>query len=267
MNQPHISPRYCDETPSAQTALDIFRGSWKSALPLEFNLETGSAELFFVDPRVYWAEQLLPTGFRGLDILELGPFESYDTYLFDKMGAANITSIEGNNINYLKCLVLKDVLKLKANLLFGDFRGYLRNSTHRFDLIWASGVLYHSEDPIDLLSLVTSRTDKLFIWTHYITPEFLKSGYATLFPADGIIKKCYGDVSYTLHKRVYFLEEGPRALPLHWEGGTRLHAYWMERDDILGFLCNVGLTRITIQDEGALDGMPYIGLLAERPNT
>jgi len=179
MDQPYISPRYRDETPSAQTALDIFRGTWKSALPLEFKLETGSAEI----------------------------------------------------------------------------------------LIWASGVLYHSEDPIDLLSLVTSRTEKLFIWTHYITPEFLKSGHATLFPADGIIKKCYGDVSYTLHKRVYFLEEGPRALPLHWEGGTRLHAYWMERDDILGFLCNVGLTRITIQDEGALDGMPYIGLLAERPNT
>ena len=29
---------------------------------------------------------------------------------------------------------------------------------------------------------------------HYITPEFLKSGHATLFPDDGIIKKCYGDV-------------------------------------------------------------------------
>jgi hypothetical protein len=74
MDQPYISPRYRDETPSAQTALDIFRGTWKSALPLEFKLETGSAEIFFVDPRVYWAEQLLPTGFRGLDILELGPF-------------------------------------------------------------------------------------------------------------------------------------------------------------------------------------------------
>jgi len=93
MDQPYISPRYRDETPSAQTALDIFRGTWKSALPLEFKLETGSAEI----------------------------------------------------------------------------------------LIWASGVLYHSEDPIDLLSLVTSRTDKLSDALHYsrvskVRPRYFVSG-------------------------------------------------------------------------------------------
>ena len=39
-----IVVQYCAETPTAQTALDIFKGSWKSALPAELGLTTGATE-------------------------------------------------------------------------------------------------------------------------------------------------------------------------------------------------------------------------------
>ena len=67
--------------------LDIFRGHWKSALPPDLNLMTGSEQIFCQDPRVLWARELLPQGFEGRDILELGPFEAYGTRLFEILGA------------------------------------------------------------------------------------------------------------------------------------------------------------------------------------
>ena len=52
-----------------------------------------------------------------MEILELGPFEAYDSRLFEELGAAEVVAIEGSNINFLKCLVLKQALGLKTCFL------------------------------------------------------------------------------------------------------------------------------------------------------
>jgi hypothetical protein len=265
MAQPGIVPCYCKEPPSLQTALDIFRGFWKSGLPSELGLVTGPNANFFQDPRVLWANELLEGGFHGLDVLELGPFEGYDTYLFERLGARHVTAVEGNNVNFLKCLLLKDVLKLRVELCHGDVRGFLRTTTRNFELIWASGVLYHSDDPLDLLQLATQRADRLFIWTHYFPDSVVHPERAVHFPPDGVVTRLVNGTTYTLHRQNYFGTSGDQPLPLHWEGGTQLHSYWLEREGILGYLRDLGFSRISINDEGELDHLPYIGFLAERP--
>src|SRR5689334_20124952 len=127
MEQESIQVQYCVDAPSSQTMLDIFRGHWKSALPPELNLVTGSEGIFSQDPRVLWARELLPQGFAGHEILELGPFEAYDTRLFETLGAQAVWAIEGNNINFLKCLVVKEALGLKSKFFYGDFQQFLRS--------------------------------------------------------------------------------------------------------------------------------------------
>jgi hypothetical protein len=106
--------QYCAEVPSPQTALDIFKGIWKSALPPELGLTTGDKKGFYNDGRVHWVASLSPNGFQGLKILELGPFEGYDSRLFEQLGAESVLAVKGNNINFLKCLVLKHALGLNS---------------------------------------------------------------------------------------------------------------------------------------------------------
>lgn len=62
-----ILDAYCMERPSQQTALDIFRGEWSSAMPSGSGLVTapGSAALF-QDSRVSWAIEQAGGGGRGV---------------------------------------------------------------------------------------------------------------------------------------------------------------------------------------------------------
>jgi SAM-dependent methyltransferase len=260
-----LRTRYCAEPPSAQTALDIFKGTWKSALPRALKLGTGSEESFFADPRVAWVKSLLPNGFTGFDILELGPFEGYDSYLFTTLGARQVTAIEANNINFLKCLLLKDTLGLDIRFLHGDAFEYLRATDKRYDIVWASGILYHSERPIDLLMQIARRTDRIFIWTHYFADTLLTDpNNRHYFEPEKNRQRIFDDQTYTLHYRSYRMDDRPDGLPLHYEGGLRPYSYWMSRADIENILKSMGFTTLRAQPTGELSGMPFIGLLAER---
>ncbi|HEY4282548.1 MAG TPA: class I SAM-dependent methyltransferase [Chthoniobacterales bacterium] len=260
-----ITVQYCAENPSAQTALDIFKGSWKSALPRELGLRTGDNEEFYRDPRVHWVASLLPNQFRGMRILELGPFEGYDSYLFEQLGAAEVVAVEGNNINFLKCLVSKNALKLKTCFLHGGFLEYLQNTNERFDLIWASGVLYHSEDPLELLEQVGCRTDRIFLWTHYFSETSHESGHAGGFIEQKNVEHVRRGERYLLHHRSYRLEQFKDGIPLHYEGGQKNFSLWMERNDIDRMLRALGFRSIKVRADGeSSNGLRFVSLFAER---
>jgi hypothetical protein len=258
-----LSVTYCAERPSPQTALDIFKGAWKSALPPETGLVTGLKQVFHRDPRVLWVKALLPDGFRGMDVLELGPFEGYDSRLFEELGAASVTAVEGNNINFLKCLVLKTALGLETDFLYGGFLEYLKSCERRFDIVWASGVLYHSEDPIELLRQVGERSDRLFLWTHYFADTLVQTKHAAAFDATKNVTRD----GMTLHYHSYQLERFRDGRPLHYEGGQEAFSYWMERKDIDSLLGAVGFTSVSVQQDGLNNDMPFVTLFAERGST
>ncbi len=248
--------------PSAQNAIDIFRGSWKAALPPELQLAAGDNEVFPIDPRVTWADPIIG-GFRGKSVLELGPFEAYDTRLFQMLGAASIVAVEANNINYLKCLTLKENTGLKASFLYGEFVQYLQSpSTPKADIIWASGVLYHSTQPLELLSAASKLTDRLFIWTHVYNPRHLSAaGYFD--QARDVQVEVDGAVA-TYRYRSYRHPVEPGDLPVHYEGGVETYANWITRDELLAALKCYGYATIHIHQEGDFADMDYIGLLATR---
>jgi hypothetical protein len=246
--------------PSAQTALDIFKGAWKSKLP--GNLSSGDQERF-ADTRVQWFMKTADLGtLEGQRILELGPFEAYNTHQFCKFGATDVTAIEGNTINFLKCLVVKEVLGFGARFLCGDFLEYLRASSRPYDLVWASGVLYHQTKPLELLRLAMRNGRHVFVWTHYYDESILSTDHAPEFDRARNVSVRLGDASIELICRSYLIDEYAK-IPLYYESGSRTYAYWMRKQDILkAFELEGFRTRIMIDTE--LDRLPVIAFLATR---
>src|SRR5438874_1385363 len=128
--------------PTPQSTIDILDG-WASILPAELGANTGGYAPLFDDHRATWAIDQLG-GVKGASVLELGPLEGGHTYMLDRAGAKSITAIEGNKRCYLKCLITKELLSVdSARVLLGNFVSWLEENRHRFDVIWATGVLYH----------------------------------------------------------------------------------------------------------------------------
>jgi len=224
---------YLETTPSVQNVLDIFKGQWSCKVPIE-NTVSGPGDFFNNDERISNWNSIYPV--KDKSILELGPLEGAHTYQLEQLGAASITSIEASRTSYLKCLIVKDLLNMNVELLHGDFREYLKTCDKKYDIVLASGVLYHMTDPISLLQDIAKITDNLFLSTHYFSKK--REDKSALFDPNPIILSG----NYKGYKH-YYVNTDDADLIL---GGTKNFSIWMEKDDILSVLNNVGFNNIVL---------------------
>src|SRR5262249_50710102 len=124
----------------------------------------------------------------------------------------------------------------KSRFLLGDFVEYLKQDQSRYDFIFCCGVLYHMQDPLRLIELMASHTDRIFVWTHYHT----KASYPDLVPT-AVMR---GDETYTYHRLPY----GGRELGKFW-GGNKPSASWLSREDILRAFKQQGLVNSELHGE------------------
>lgn len=238
--------------PSGQAAVDL-GGAWHSAFPDDSGVDTGGYATVFSDPRAAWGIERLG-GIAGSNILELGPLEAGHTYMLDRAGAKSITAVEALKSAYLKCLIAKEVLDIKsARFLLGNFIPWLEFEQRRFDVIWASGVLYHMSEPLKLLELVSRRTDRLYLWTHFYVddavPRYLK-GRDIAFAGETI----------TQFERPYFMMRNRKFC-----GGVCSGRAWLRRGDILKALEILGFKRIEIGFEDLSNRLgPSFALVAQK---
>ena len=235
-----ILDQYVTAAPSAQTEVDIFAREWISKLPATLDVRSGEIDLFD-DERVRWALESLG-GVDGAHVLELGPMEGGHTWMLHEAGAASITSVEANTRLFLKCLIVRDLLKMdRARFLCGNFVEYLRTTGRTFDVCWASGVLYHMEDPVELISLISKRSQRLFLWTHYFDEAHItrkirqrRFGEPRVVQTDGYEHRLYPhNYGIALRFRDFI-------------GGTAPTSSWLPREDLLGALEHFGWTDIKI---------------------
>lgn len=258
---PSILDQYVRGTPSTQHSLDIFAGEWSSKLPEAAGLHTNGASLLFEDSRITWLLDHLG-GVDGFKVLELGPLEAGHSYMLHQAGAS-VLALEANTRAFLKCLVIKEALGLpRCSFRLGDFVPYLKETTDRFDLLLASGVLYHSSDPIGLLESMARVADRIAIWTHYYDRDVVSADPKKLrmFVPEPEYVEWRGQ-KIALYRRNY-LES------LNWAGfcgGPESSAVWMEKAGLLTVLEQLGYARISIQtdDRNHVNG-PCIMLCAER---
>lgn len=137
-------------------------------------------------------------------------------------------------------------LKLsRAEFMLGDFVEYLRGCEDRYDLVVASGVLYHMSEPADLLMLLGRVAERMLLWTHYYDAEIIGSRPDLARKFGPLETGTAGGVPYQVAQQNY-LEA------LEWKGfcgGSRPNSRWMTRDSILGILKGLGYTRLEINFE------------------
>ena len=260
--RPLLAPSsiYSRDLPSHQQAIDLFRGEWTSRLP-GFD-SGGTADLFEGDDRPAWMARA-SGGVSGKRILELGPLEGGHSYQLEKLGAT-ITAIEGNKLAFQRCLVVKNVYDLKGQFILGDFVSYLETSTQRFDIVFASGVLYHMATPVRVLENICRIADEVFLWTHYYDeaaqaeiPVLAKS-----FRSGGTKTESLGSQTVTSYERRYnsglltYLQPG-------FCGGMDLSTYWLKLDDLRRCFDILGFDVIGCETAGGNHGA-HVRLMARR---
>jgi len=246
---PTMADTYEFAPPSYQNAIDLLPG-WNHAFPPELKLNAGPGYMY-EDPRIHWAVQQFGS-LEGKRVLELGPLEGAHTSLLERLGARRIDAIEANKLAYLRCLVAKEVYGLRrARFHLGDFLRGLQSPT-RYDLIVASGVLYHMADPLLLLERMAARTDALYLWTHYFDDEEMPKGD----PRRGAFRSPdppheeathtvrFKDIDVRLHFRSYY-----RA----WQntkycGGPVDRHFWLEKSQLIAVLGALGFNSLAFSD-------------------
>lgn len=262
----HVQPvdEYLRSAPSPQSVVDLFKDQWLSASPLEgLDMKPGVAGLFS-DSRLQWAIDQFGD-IRGKRILEIGPLEGGHSYMLHKAGA-EVIAIEANPIAFLKCLCMKEIMRMDTlRFLLGDAVRYLQTTETRFDIIVASGVLYHMTDPLGLLQAIAAKTDAMFLWTHYYDKTLLElAGAGHLFAKS--MQPLRADGSAGAKYRAVRREYPETTLASKkFAGGHSRYANWMPRRDILTFLSDSGFANVSIGlEEPSHPNGPALALCAFR---
>ncbi len=255
---------FCRELPTPKTAVDIFKGQWSSDFPAPLQGLTGGGAKLFEDGRIAYADEQFG-GIKGMRVIELGPLEGGHSYMLDRLGADEVIAVEANQRAFLRCLVAKELLGMSSvRFLCGDFMPFLRNAAEEgrsWDLCLAVGVLYHQPDPVALLDLATSISDRLLLWTHYYDVELLKAIPGAAANYSEPIATTTAGYDHVLYRHDYGTA---RAWP-GFCGGLQTWTSWMTREGILGALAHFGfeVKGITF-DHRTHPAGPAFYLVAER---
>jgi hypothetical protein len=254
MPTPGPVPVFETRAPSVQTAVDLFKGQWASDLSEVLpGVEAGRHRLF-TDHRPRLAAEALGTNGRldGMSVLELGPLEGAHSWQLAGLGAA-VVGVEANATAFLKCLVVKEALSMeRVRFLLGDFSEHLRQGAGRYDMVFASGVLYHMADPLDLIALIAASTDRCFVWTQH---------YAAARCSDRVPEAVSrGGFEATYWRKDY----GDKGLQF-WGSDAHVPS-WMEAEAILAAFRHFGMTEVEVLErEPDHEQGPAFTIAARRP--
>jgi hypothetical protein len=115
----------------------------------------------------------------------------------------------------------------------------------RYDLLFASGVLYHMVSPVEFLRLVADKTDRLFLWTHYVPDDGCPENAPWAAFMIGVEETQVDGRRIPLYRRKYAVREGDPSFC----GGIHETPAWLRRSDILDLIGTFGFSDLRIAFE------------------
>jgi len=185
-------------------------------------------------------------GVRGRRILEIGPLEGGHSCMLERAGAAEVLAVEANTRSYLKCLCVKEVFGLRAvRFVLGDCMAFMEQDRGGWDMVFASGVLYHMQDPMGFLTHLPKLAPRVLLWTHYYDAAIVRGDPAIAHKFGACVRGTRAGFPYEFVQQSY--KEA-----LHWKGfcgGSAATSEWLTRDTILGYLRHLGYGRLEVAFE------------------
>jgi len=115
----------------------------------------------------YWHPVPPDVDFKGKTVLELGPFEGHDTVMLMDQKPRKVIGIEARPLNYAKISVMRSLYNWpNYELILGDMHLFPQLIKEKPDIIFCSGVFYHSDKPWWLLESCMQHSDTIVLCGH-----------------------------------------------------------------------------------------------------
>jgi tRNA (mo5U34)-methyltransferase len=129
----------------------------------------------------------LPADLTGKTVLDIGAWDGYFSFEFEKRGAARVLAMDAWNGRGLECFLLaRDHFKSKVEYLRQDARDIDAAKMGTFDFVFCAGLLYHLRHPLYVLEKIRGVTkgQLLLETSSYIPAVHERTPVITFFPGD-----------------------------------------------------------------------------------
>jgi tRNA (mo5U34)-methyltransferase len=129
----------------------------------------------------------IPDDLSGKTVLDIGAWDGYFSFEFERRGAARVLAIDTWDHGALDCFrFAREQLKSKVEFHRMDVHDLNPEQVGSFDLVFCAGVLYHMRNPLLGLERIRSVTrGRLVLETHSLLPAFHEwTPLITFFPGD-----------------------------------------------------------------------------------
>ncbi|QPJ65394.1 MAG: DUF1698 domain-containing protein [Candidatus Nitrohelix vancouverensis] len=159
--------------------------------------------------------------FKNKIVLELGPYEGNQTVMLARQNPAKIIAIESRPINYAKTSLIRSMYNFQNfELILGDMHLFPQLVKDKIDIIFCSGVLYHSSKPWWLLENCLKHADTVVVSGHVSSAESTHAmGFQTIELESG---------SYEFEIQPEFGWEDNRS-------GVATTSLWFKEEDLIRF--------------------------------
>jgi SAM-dependent methyltransferase len=171
-------------------------------------------------------------------LIDLGCLEGGFALTFARRGIGRVVGVELREASVRRCRVANELMGLHAEFVHGDLNSVLATLDETFTIVFASGILYHFDDPATVLAQMRRIcTSTLLLDTHVAHPDIVSHGCGeeTSLPAPA-------DAPY---KGRWFPEFDPNPDPddhaaMLWASAANPQSFWPYEDDLVRMVRNAG---------------------------
>lgn len=131
----------------------------------------------------------LPADLTGKTVLDIGSWDGYFAFEFERRGASRVLAMDAWNGRGLECFLLaREHFKSRVEYLRLDAHEITREKLGAFDLVFCAGLLYHLRHPMLVLEKIRSVTkQQLILETNSFIPALHENvPLITFFPGDDV---------------------------------------------------------------------------------